>query len=268
MSTQEELDAIMRDIADEYGKLNDKQQEFAEKEFARLIGEVAAVLALYSEKDGTIKRERLTKILRELTVIEESIRKTGLIAVETIIKDTAIFATEAIDGALHKTIGATVISDSAATKVNRDVARYVVSRFGDDGLILSDRVWNVSGDIRDELSKTLRAGIIRGESVNSLIKRVRDVHENETWKIKRLVVTEGNTAHRVATAYNAQRSNVVKGLRIIDRPGGHSHHGKHHCYDLAHQDPYGWGMGVYKPTDSQIYSPHPNCRAILTYVLK
>jgi hypothetical protein len=27
------------------------------------------------------------------------------------------------------------------------------------------------------------------------------------------------------------------------------------------------GEGVYKPTDSQIYQPHPNCTSYLTYVL-
>ena len=125
----------------------------------------------------------------------------------------------------------------------------------------------MSGDIRDEMSKTLRAGIIRGESVSALIKRIRAVHDNESWKIRRLVVTEGNTTYRTATAYNAQRSDVVEGIKINDRPG-HNNHTKHRCYILSHEDKYGMGLGVYKSTDSEIFSPHPNCTSYITYVLK
>jgi hypothetical protein len=190
-----------------------------------------------------------------------------MVTIENIIGETSDFTTKAISGAITDVAGAAAISGLVTDRIDADVARYVVSRFGEDGLVLSDRVWNVSGDIRDEMSKTLRAGIIRGESVSALIKRIRDVHDNETWKIKRLVVTEGNTAYRTATSYNAQRSDVVKGVKINDRPG-HNNHTKHRCYTLANADPYGMGAGVYKPDDSAIFSPHPNCTSYITYVLK
>lgn len=267
MSTQSQFDEVMRKVAQDYGKLNAKQQEFAIKEFGRIRGEIATLLADYEGGDGTIKRQRLSKLLRDLDTIEANVRKNGMVTFQSVIDETSDFTTKAISGALTDVVGAAAISGLVMDRINTDIARYVVSRFGEDGLVLSDRVWNVSGDIRDEMSKTLRAGIIRGESVSALIKRVRTVHENETWKIKRLVVTEGNTAYRTATSYNAERSDVVKGVQIHDRPGDRNHT-QHSCYTLAHQDPYGMGMGVYKPGDSEIFSPHPNCTSYITYVLK
>jgi hypothetical protein len=267
VSKQTELDEIMRKIAQDYGKLNAKQQEFAIKEFGRIRGEIATLLADYEDGDGTIKRQRLAKLLRDLETIESNIRKSGLVTLESIIDETSAFTTNVVGGALSNVVGAAAISGIVVDRVNADVARYVVSRFGEDGLVLSDRVWNVAGDIRDEMSKTLRTGIIRGESVSALIKRIRAVYDNEAWKIRRLVVTEGNTAHRAATSYNAQRSNVVKGVKINDRTG-HNNHTKHRCYALAQRDPYGMGVGVYKPEDSEIFSPHPNCTSYITYVLK
>jgi hypothetical protein len=266
MSTQSQFDEVMRKIAQDYGKLNVKQQEFAIKEFGRIRAEITNLLADYAGSDGTIKRQRLTKLLRDLETIEANVRKNGMVTLQSIINDSSDFTTNAINGALTDIVGAAAISGVVMDRINVDVARYVISRFGEDGLVLSDRVWNVSGDIRDEMSKTLRAGIIRGEAVSALIKRIRAVHDNETWKIRRLVVTEGNTAYRAATAYNAQRSSVVKGVKINDRPG-HNNHRKHRCYILAHEDKYGMGNGIYKPDDSEIYSPHPNCTSYITYVL-
>lgn len=265
MSKQSELDEIMRKIAYDYGVLNEKQQEFAIKEIGRVRGEIAELLTDYAD-DGTIKRQRLTRLLRDLESIEKDIREYGRVALEQTISETAIFTTNAVSGALTDVIGAAAVSGIVVDKVNRDVLRYVINRFGEDGLVLSDRVWNTTGDLIDEISKTLRAGIIRGESVSALTKRVRDVHDNETWKIRRLVITEGNTAHRVATCYNAQRSDVVKGVKINDRPG-HNNHTKHRCFTLANADPYGMGAGIYKTGDSEIFMPHPNCTSYITYVL-
>jgi hypothetical protein len=267
MTTQTRLDEIMARIATAYGVLNAKQQDFAVKELARIQSEIVALLTEYAGDDGTVQRQRLTSLLRDLETIETNVRETGMATIQTIIAETAVYTTQAISGALVDTVGAAAVSGAVVNRVNADVVNYVINRFGDDGLVLSDRVWNVAGDLRDELSKTIRGGIIRGESVGKLIRRVRDVHDNETWKIKRLVVTEGNTAYRVATSYNAQRSNVVKGLKINDRTG-HNNHTKHKCYDLANTDKYGMGAGVYQVDDPEIYQPHPNCTSYITYVLK
>lgn len=264
MSAQSELNAIFEKLAKDYGKLNAKQQAFAIKEVGRVRGDIADLLADYSQKDGTIKRQRLSRLLRELDEIETLVRQYGTTALDSIIEESAQFTSAGIDAGFVQAVGTKVAATVQLERINKDVFNYVIKRFGEDGLVLSDRIWRLSGDMRDELSKVLRADIIRGESVSTMIANVRKVHENETWKIRRLVVTEGNTAYRTSTAYNAKRSDIVKGL-LIHR--GKANVANHQCTILSKEDRYGLGAGVFKPNDTEIYSPHPNCTSFLTYVL-
>ncbi|NRG30701.1 hypothetical protein [Niallia circulans] len=219
--------------------------------------ELVEKLAEYANDDGIIKRQRLNALLRELETIEKAVRTNGMNALESIIKESS--------SALTEGIAASIIANGLAfDKINANVFRYTVNRIGEDGLVLSDRVWQFAGDQREELSKAIRSGVIKGESVTTIIAAVRKVYANETWKIKRLVATEGNTAFRTAAAYSAQQSKVVKAMRV--------HHGKadrpnHRCTILEKADSYGMGPGIYPATASEIYMMHPNCTGFLTYVL-
>ncbi len=257
----------LRKAAERYSGINEDLQRFAISEIDRTRLELNDLLAEYAKKDNTISRARVNSLLRSLDEIEESIRNRGEKALNSVVKDSADFGVERGAGALASGLGEAAVGGIATDKISRSSLKYVVNRYGDDGLVLSDRVWNLAGEQRDELNKVIRSGIIRGESVNQLTAQVRKVYDNETWKIRRLVQTEGNTAYRVGTSYVAQESDRVAGLRVNDRPG-HNNHTKHRCYELANQDPYGLGEGVYKPDDSRIYQIHPNCTAYLTYVLK
>jgi hypothetical protein len=263
MSNQEKLDAALKKLAIDYQPLNTKQQAFAIKEIGRVRGDLGDILADYAGKDGIIKRQRASRLLRELDEVETLIRQYGTTAMDTIIKDSAKYATTGINAGLA-TIGATVAIAAQMERLNRDVFEYAVKRFGEDGLVLSDRIWRLSGDMRDDLSKVLRADIIRGESVSTMIANVRRVHENETWKIRRLVVTEGNTAHRAATAMNASRSDVVTAIRVHR---GAANRPEHRCTQLENTDRYGMGAGLFKTSDSDIYMMHVNCTGYLTYEL-
>lgn len=261
MNNQAQLDAIFERLSTQYGKLNARQQQYAIKEIGRIRGELADLLADYAGSDGIIKRTRINRLMRDLDDIEKQIRKYGTVALDEIITESAAWTTTKVNGALNTTIGAAVTA-SVADRINRDVFRYVTKRYGDDGLILSDRIWSTAADIREEMSAVLRSGIIRGEGVSTMIPKIRRVHDNETWKIRRLVATEGTAAYRTATAYNAERSDVVEWVKLI--PGVKQSEG---CVSLASEDRYGEGAGIFKPTDSEIYSPHPNCTSYLTYVL-
>jgi len=262
---QERLNELLGKASQQYGRLNDRQVRYAIREIDRTRLELTDLLAEYANKDSTISRSRLNSLLRDLETLEESIRKHGMDALDTVIKESADFGTAAGEKALIGAIGETAALGVQFNRMNGEVFRYVVNRFGDDGLVLSDRVWQLAGDQRDALNKVIRSGIIRGESVNQMVAQVRRVYANETWKIKRLVVTEGNMAYRVGTGYRAQRSEQVVGLRIhkglADRPN-------HRCTILSQQDRYGLGTGVFKPSDTEIYNPHANCTSFLTYVLK
>ncbi|MDQ0270727.1 hypothetical protein [Cytobacillus purgationiresistens] len=267
MSKQAELDELLRKLSLDYGKLNDKQVTFAIKEIGRIRGDISDLLADFATADGTIKRQRLSRLLRELNDIEDLMRKYGTSSIEGIVLESAGFATAGINGAVKTAVGAGAIAGATLERINRNVFDYVMRRYGEDGLVLSDRVWRLSGDMRDELSKVLRADIIRGESVSTMIANIRRVHENETWKIRRLVVTEGNTAYRVGSAHSAKRSDVVQWVKITDNGHRHKGHSTHRCYQLAREDRYGQGAGIYDPMDSEIYSPHPGCSSYITYVL-
>ena len=262
LTTQAELDAIFKRMERDYGALNKKQQAYAIREIGRVRGELAELLADYADSDGVIKRQRIARILRELDEIEASLRKHGTVALDTIIEETSEWTT----GKVSKALG---ISMTAANfdRINEYVVKYVIKRHGEDGLVLSDRIWGLSGEIRDEMATVIRSNIIKGEGINAMIPQIRKVYDNETWKIRRLARTEGVTAHRAATSYNAQESDVVKWVQFHDGTCGHKNHRKHACYALAHANPYGQGAGVYKPTDTEIWMPHPNCTSYITYIL-
>jgi hypothetical protein len=263
MNNQDRLDSIFEKLTKDFGKLNAKQQEFAFKEIARVRGDLSDLLADYSDKDGIIKRQRISRLLRELDEVEALIREYSTTAMDTIIKESSRFATTGVNAGLA-TIGVNVAVQAQMERLNRDIFEYVAKRFGEDGLVLSDRIWRISGDMRDELSKVLRADILRGESVSTMIANIRRVHENETWKIRRLVVTEGNTAYRATTAMNASRSDVVTALRVHR---GKANRPNHRCTVLELADRHGMGTGLYLPSDSDIYNMHVNCTGYLSYEL-
>lgn len=265
MSTQSEIDKQLARIATDYRKLNAKQQDYAIKEIGRVRLEIVDMLAEYANSDGIIAKRRLNSLLRDLEAIEKSVRATGMVALETIVSETSATTTAAVSGALTETVGTAALTGVAFDRIDERVLKYVINRFGEDGLTLSDRVWNLAGDQRDALSKTLRSGIIRGDSVNTMVASVRKVYDNETWKIRRLVVTEGAIAQRVSEAYFAQESDVVRALKIHR---GRANRPEHRCTQLELIDKYGWGAGVYKPTDTEIFHPHVNCTSWYSYVLK
>jgi hypothetical protein len=264
MTAQERLNELLAKAAREYRAINRDLQDFAIAEIARTRLELIDMLNEYANKDGTIAKARLNSLLRDLESIEKAVRKNGMVALEEVVRKSAEAGTLAGETALVGALGESAALGVAFNRINAEVFKYVVNRFGEDGLVLSDRVWNLAGDQRDALNKVIRSGIIRGESVNQLIAQVRRVYDNETWKIRRLVVTEGNTAYRVATAYRAQRSEVVRGLRIHR---GRANRPEHRCTQLELADKHGLGAGLYLPSDTEIYNPHANCTSYLTYEL-
>lgn len=257
LTSQADLDRIFKRLERDYGRLNRRQQEYAIREIGRVRSEIADMLVEYADDDGTIKRRRAARVLRELDEIEASLRQHGEIALENIIKESSEWTTSR----LTKGIGI-LLSKSAFDRVNEHVIKYVVKRFGEDGLVLSDRIWGLSGEIRDEISTVIRSAIIRGDGINAMIPRIREVYENETWKIRRLARNESVTAHRAAISYNAQESEIVKWVQF--------HAGEKRsdaCVALENEDRYGMGKGVYKPTDTDIWMPHVNCTSYITYIL-
>lgn len=266
LTTQAELDRIFARMERDYGALNKRQQAYAVREVGRVRGELADMLADYADSDGIIKRQRASRLLRDLDEIEASLRKHGTLALEGIIAESSAWTTTAVTGALG-----VALSASQFDRINKHVLKYVVKRFGKDGLVLSDRIWGLSGEIRDELSTVIRSGIIKGDGINAMISQIRPIFDvaqegrsvkNATWKIRRLARNESVTAHRAAIGYNAEESDIVQWVQF--------HAGdkrSKECVEVAEFDKYGKGVGVYKPLDAEIIIPHVNCTSYSTYIL-
>src|SRR5690606_13783745 len=127
--TQAELDAIFERLEREYMRLNERQQRYAVREIGRIRSEIAEFLAEYAEDDGIIARRRLSRVLRDLDEIERSLREQGEIVMNRIIEETSEWTTNAVTNAAGISL-----SNAQFDRVNEHVVRYVVKRFGDDGL--------------------------------------------------------------------------------------------------------------------------------------
>src|SRR5690625_5539333 len=99
-------------------------------------------------------------------------------------------------------------------RVNENAIKYVTKRFGDDGVVLYDRRWGLSGEIRDEISTVIGSGIIKGDGVSAMIPKIRKVYDNETWKIRRLARNESTTAYRAAINLHAKESDIVEWVQF------------------------------------------------------
>lgn len=262
-SYQQQLDAVMAQLSTDYKRLNKSQQAQAIKTIHSVRLDINDLLNDYSGKDGVIKRTRLTQLLREFDTIEKMIRANGTAVMSEIITTTSDTTVKGINAGFLSVLGMTAVSKSSISLLNENVFEAVIKRYEKDGLILSDRIWRLAGTERDRLTTVIRSGIIQGKSVSELVADVRRVQDAGTYAIKRMVVTEGQTARRTATSHVASRSDLIRGLKL--------HHGWHNtkiCVDLSKADDYDMGVGVYPPDAYEIYNPHPHCTSYLTYVLK
>ncbi|PRT35351.1 hypothetical protein [Bacillus wiedmannii] len=260
---QNEFDEALDKISKQYEKENEKQVE-------ETVGTIMLIrlflldLVNDYQKDGVIKRGRLNALLRDLELYEKEFRKQAGASFEKTITDTAKWTTSKL--------AETPLNVTTLDSVNKDIVKYMLKREGTDGLVLSDRVWNLAGDMRAELTKVIRPAVLKGESISSISQKIREVHDNEKWKIERVAITESNNTHRAATIYNGNESDIVTGYKIIDNGHRHRYHSKHMCYKLARRDAYGLGPGRYpkKIPESllaQLINPHPQCSSRLNYII-
>lgn len=235
---------------------------YAITQFGSTRSSIDDLLVKFAKKDGTISESRVRSLLGDIDDLGDDLRKVAESTILNTVQRTSDRQVKTVAGVLSA-FG----DDLNTSAIVKETLRYVKAGAFSNDTPLSSRVWRTSGEINDNIRTQLRAGIVQGESVSSLMKRVRGVYEAEAWQIKRLVTTEANVAHRKVTQDSALRSNVVAGIKITDHPG-HANHSKHKCYELARADKYGMGAGIYVPSDTSILSPHPQCSATFTYVLK
>ncbi|PGA33982.1 hypothetical protein [Bacillus wiedmannii] len=260
---QREFDEALDKISKQYEKENEKQVEETVTAIMLIRLFLLDLINDY-QKDGVIKRGRLNALLRDLDYYEKEFRKQAGASFEKMINDTSKWTTSKL--------AETSLGIKTIDSVNTNVVQYMLKRKGADFLVLSDRIWNLAGDMRAELAKVIRPAVLKGESVSSISQKIREVHDNEKWKIERVAITESNNTHRAATIYNGEESDIVTGYKIIDNGHRHRYHSKHTCYKLARRDAYGLGPGRYpkkipESLMAQLISPHPQCSSRLNYII-
>lgn len=163
---------------------------------------------------------------------------------------------------------------------------HVWKRIGTDGLTLSDRIWSLEKHVWKRIDGIVLSGIARGQSAVEMAKELQrdilsitkkeQIPENLRWttgisktvrgrgtihyNALRLARTEIGNAYHEAEAMAAGASRVVLGLKWNLSPA----HGQYDvCDQLAKQDVYGLGEGVYLPGQMPLY-PHPNDMCFIT----
>ena len=167
---------------------------------------------------------------------------------------------------------------------------HVWKRIGTDGLTLSDRIWNLEKHIWRRTDAIVMSGIARGQSAVEMAKELQrdilgitspeQIPEELRWTERisrsvrgrgsihynalRLARTEIANAYHEAEVMAANASPVVQGLKWNLSPA----HGQYDvCDQLATQDVYGLGSGVYPPGNTPL-CPHPNDMCYVTRELR
>lgn len=187
---------------------------------------------------------------------------------------------------------------------NRDDAREAFKTRKENGMNLSDRVWQYTDQFKEEMEMGLDLGLRDGKSAdalsrdlrkylnnpNLLFRRVRDEHgvlhlsqrakayhpgqgvyRSSYKNARRLAATETNIAYRTADHDRVQDLDFVVGIRV-NLSNNHTLNGEPFtdiCDDLS--APFGSketkGKGCY-PKDFKFTGWHPLCRCFITTILK
>lgn len=283
--------AHKRNIA-RYGRKIDNIYKEAIREAVAISGMVSSVKddAIFSFDDYPATRKRVNKMLQNL-------RTDMLAAIVNGIQTEWTLANNKNNEVANMVFGKRVNQLTEVQKrryySNNETARDAFVKRKENGLSLSDRVWQYTDQFKEEIEMSLDIGIREGQSAaqmsrnvrqylnkpNMLFRRVRDEHgelqlsqrakayhpgqgvyRSSYKNARRLTATETNIAYRTADHLRYQKMDFVVGIEI-HLSGNHTLNGKPFhdiCDELA---------GKY-PKDFKFTGWHPQCRCFVTSILK
>ena len=283
--------AHKRNIA-RYGRKIDNIYSEAIREAVAISGMVSSVKddAIFSFDDYPATRKRVNRMLRNL-------RTDMLAAIVNGIQTEWTLANNKNNEVANMVFGKRVNQLTEVQKrryySNNETARDAFVERKENGLSLSDRVWQYTDQFKEEIEMSLDIGIREGQSAaqmsrnvrqylnkpNMLFRRVRDEHgelqlskrakayhpgqgvyRSSYKNARRLTATETNIAYRTADHLRYQKMDFVVGIEI-HLSGNHTLNGKPFhdiCDELA---------GKY-PKDFKFTGWHPQCRCFVTTILK
>lgn len=261
----------MKELADEVAKLDEELKKRIVRELKRLGAELNELLtdAATEEsvttinQDGstdtanrtTVKTTSLRRIMRELDDIERQYNET--------LYDGTVDGMEAAIAVVIATLLGEIDGMSKQSKVNADKTLGKTVKIGDK--TLKQRAAMLAAETTADVRSVIRQGVLGGEDVQSIVKKVRKTFSDTDWKVERLVESEVYGAYRYQFAQTTSE-NGFDWIRIHETFPRHPRRRYHRCYTLANADPYGRGKGVYKSTDIEIFYPHPQCTSWLEVV--
>lgn len=261
----------MKELADKVAKLDEELKKRIVRELKRLGAELNELLtdAATEEsvttinQDGstdtanrtTVKTTSLRRIMRELDDIERQYNET--------LYDGAVDGMEAAIAVVIATLLGEIDGMSKQSKVNADKTLGKTVKIGDK--TLKQRAAMLAAETTADVRSVIRQGVLGGEDVQSIVKKVRKTFSDTDWKVERLVESEVYGAYRYQFAQTTSE-NGFDWIRIHETFPRHPRRRYHRCYTLANADPYGRGKGVYKSTDIEIFYPHPQCTSWLEVV--
>lgn len=182
------------------------------------------------------------------------------------------------------------ITGAASIRIAQDALRFVRSFVGKDGLQLSDRLWRVSADTSERITRALEQAIIRGQSAidaareyvargerapaglaekarqanaTAIARTVEKELTGAQYNAQRLFRTEINRAHGEAFMMRSVAHPDFAGFRYLLSP---SHPEPDICDLLSTQNLYGLGAGVYPDRKRCPWPAHPNTLSFLEVV--
>lgn len=240
-------------LLDEIIAIDRQTKRKVSRELRGLQTEVSDILDHYTRADGTINRNRVDALLRDLKEVEQQYN--------AILFDGTVAGIGLAVGAVTEYLLANVFVNGVQAIL--DAMEDIALSSWLNGMSLEDRSKVSSGDFGDRIRKSVRTGVLRGDSPADILQSVKDAQSKEQWKVNRIITSELNNAYRMqfATTANANGEEWVQFYE--SRLCTSSRHHTHNCHLLANEDRYGKDLGVFRWDDEEIYAPHPQCRGFI-----
>lgn len=243
-----------------------------------------------SFSDYPLIQTLITKLQRKMAASVEAVITKGIDAEWDLSAEETRELVQSLFGDLDSEL---MELRTQAYLLRRDKAREAFKMRKERGLSLSDRVWQYTGQFKEELEMALDLGLRDGKSAdelsrevrkylnnpNMLFRRVRDEHgvlhlskrakayhpgqgvyRSSYKNARRLTATETNMAYRSADFEHRQALDFIVGIKI-QLSNNHTLNGEPFVDICDHL------MGEY-PKDFKFVGWHPLCRCIVTNILK
>lgn len=289
---QDKFDKLHKQNIAKYGRMIDAIYNEAIREAVAISGMVSSVKGdtIFSFSDYPLTHKRVDKLFQRLQSNLLTAIVNGVDAEWTLANNKN---NELANMVFGKRVNQLTEAQKRRYYSNNDKAREAFTKRKEQGLSLSDRVWQYTDQFKEEIEMSLDIGIREGHSAakmnrdlrqylnkpDMLFRRVRNEHgqlelskrakayhpgqgvyRSSYKNARRLAVTETNMAYRTADNLRYQKMDFVVGIEI-HLSGNHTLNGEPFhdiCDELA---------GKY-PKDFKFTGWHPQCRCFVTSILK